>query len=123
MSVSLQYVAERTMPLAPHEEVLVARVVDEWNAALRLSAPRLSFDAPPLPPAVVLRGTTALPPHPFHALASLVHWCGALTELRRALPDAWWSVRVDGDDIPWEDGRGYALPGMDDPELLAALPR
>jgi hypothetical protein len=123
VAVSLKYLAERPAPLAPHEEALVARIVDEQNAGLRLDAPRLTLDAPPLPDAVLLRGSTTLPAHPLHALAALLHWCGALTELRRALPDAWWSVRLDGEQVPWDEAAGYALPGMDDPELLAALPR
>lgn len=120
MAVTLQYIAERPTPLDRDEESAVARIVERANAGLRADAPRLAPDAD-LPEAVVLRGRTELPVHPLHALTTLVHWCGTLTELRRAVPDAWWSVRVDGEQVPWDDATGYALPGMDDPELLAAL--
>lgn len=120
MAVTLQYIAERPTPLDRDEESAVARIVERANAGLRADAPRLAPDAD-LPEAVVLRGRTELPVHPLHALTTLAHWCGTLTELRRAVPDAWWSVRVDGEQVPWDDATGYALPGMDDPELLAAL--
>lgn len=120
MAVTLQYIAERPTPLSSDEGAAVARIVEQGNATARADAPRLAPDTD-LPEAVVLRGRTELPVHPLHALTSLVHWCATLTELRRAVPDAWWSVRVDGEQVPWDEATGYALPGMDDPELLAAL--
>lgn len=120
MAVTLQYIAERPTPLDPEEQSRVARLVEQGNSGAPDGAPQLVPDAD-LPEAVVLRGRTELPVHPLHALTALLHWCATLTELRRAVPDAWWSVRLDREQVPWDDATGYAVPGMDDPELLAAL--
>ncbi len=113
MSTSIYYRAVRSTPLTRFEEERVAEVVNRCNESFPFDYEELCFycsgdgDAEE-----VLNGSTKISPEPDEMMTSIAHWCHALTDLRRVLPDAEWTVHLDDIDIEWSEGRGYSLPGM-----------
>jgi len=55
-------------------------------------------------PDVIFEGATRLPDNSdVVCWVGLQHWCGALTDIRRFLPDAVWSVHVEDHEIAWDE--------------------
>ncbi|POX50428.1 hypothetical protein C3489_22540 [Streptomyces sp. Ru71] len=123
MSVSLYYHARRETPLTEAERAEVERIT---RAHLE-SFPYADEESLYLytggggEPDQVLAGSTKLPKRPGRLLPVIAHVLDSLTELRRAVPRAAWSVHIDGEDVPWDEDEGYALPGMRDEDLIAEL--
>ncbi|MEU2898237.1 hypothetical protein ACWC4E_08730 [Streptomyces sp. NPDC001273] len=123
MSVSLSYSASRATPMTADETAAVERVV----AAHRASFPYddeeslCLYDGGGSEPDEIVAGSTKMPFDPGHVLPVLTHVLNSVTGLRRALPGARWRVHLDDLDVPWHETGGYALPGMDDPELAEAM--
>ncbi|MFF1906905.1 hypothetical protein [Kitasatospora sp. NPDC058218] len=113
MSVSLYYSAGRAVPLTAAETAAVEAVV----AARESSFPFQDEEGLHLydgggEPDEVLDGSTRIPADPGRLLPVIAHVLDSVTELRRALPGARWRVHLDDLDVPWDEGDGYALPGM-----------
>jgi hypothetical protein len=53
---------------------------------------------------VIFEGATKLPDNSGDAVwHGVQHWCNLLTEIRKALPHASWSVTVEDHPIPWDE--------------------
>lgn len=53
---------------------------------------------------IILAGATKLPDNTQDAMwTGIQHWCAALSEIRRAVPDAAWSVAVDDHEMTWDE--------------------
>lgn len=116
MGVSIYYTARRVLPLSPDEQAILGRHVREFNDASPTDGEELAL-WPLDDPSVVLNGSTRLTSEgAAEAARALIHWCAAITELRRAIPDADWRVQVDDADLTWDEAGGYDA-GIDEEEL------
>jgi hypothetical protein len=121
MGVSLHWSASRGHALSSTEEAQLRGLVAAHNASFAYDAQTLQID-PPQQDGPVLQGSTQLPSaDPFATFLGLAHWCQALTDMRRALPDAVWEAHVDGEPVPWDDAEGYGWPEQRDPALMAEM--
>jgi hypothetical protein len=86
-------------------------VVKRWNGEdFCLYQP--PFDSPD----TVLEGATRLPDQDEDIFwVAVRHWCQALSEIRRLLPDAEWDVHVDDLDIFWDAERQVFDPEREPP--------
>lgn len=116
MSVSVYYTAFRKADLSPEERRAVAAIKSKYSVNGRieeylktgkgLNWESFIFYESPLSPGAVLEGATSLPDNSEDATwIGVQHWCNALSELRRQIPDATWHVHVEDHDIPWDDLR------------------
>ncbi|MFJ7629397.1 hypothetical protein ACIQZN_23160 [Streptomyces sp. NPDC097595] len=123
MSVSLYYTARRATPLTGSESAAVARIVTERQASFPYEDEEslYVYDPRTAEPGTVLDGSTKMPFDPGRLLPVVAHVLDSVTELRLALPDADWRVHMDDLDVDWDEARGYELPGMRDPDLIADL--
>ncbi|NEC05856.1 hypothetical protein [Streptomyces sp. SID7909] len=123
MSVSLYYTARRATPLTGSESAAVARIVTERQTSFPYEDEESLFvyDPGTSDPGTVLDGSTKMPFDPGRLLPVVAHVLDSVTEFRRALPDADWRVHMDDLDVEWDEARGYELPGMRDPDLIADL--
>ncbi|MGW4780495.1 hypothetical protein ACWEPA_28025 [Streptomyces filamentosus] len=116
MSVSLYYSAHRPHPLTEAETAAVERVAAGHLAAFPYEdeeSLHLYGDGGGEPNGI-LAGSTKLPFDPDRVVPVMVHVLDAVTELRRALPDARWHVHMDDLDVDWDETEGYGFPGMRD---------
>ncbi|ATE56260.1 hypothetical protein [Actinosynnema pretiosum] len=120
MGVSLYYAATRATPLTDAELAAVDAIVTRWNDTAPYPDTEEGLYLYPVDGAV-LNGSTKLPFELDRTVPSLVHWQAAVTELRRALPDADWRVTVDDGDVPWTEEHGYANPALAELDLTALL--
>ncbi|WP_328902025.1 MULTISPECIES: hypothetical protein [unclassified Streptomyces] len=123
MSVSLYYTARRATPRTGAESAAVTRVVTARQTTFPYGDEEslYVYDPGAAEPGTVLDGSTKMPFDPGRLLPVVAHVLGSVTELRRALPDADWHVHMDDLDIEWDEAKGYELPGMRDPDLVAEL--
>ncbi|MDQ2588063.1 hypothetical protein [Saccharothrix yanglingensis] len=121
MSASLYYSARRTTPLTEAERTRVARVVADRHESFPCDDEESLYLYDRLDGGEVLAGSTKMPFDPGHLMPVVAHVLDSLTGLRRALPDAEWRVHLDDLDVEWDEEKGYELPGMRDPDLIAEL--
>ena len=112
-SSSLYFTAKRDRGLDDNERRLVKAINEKFDVKERfeeyyktgkgLNWVPLAIDSPdPAHPEAVLQGSVPLPTNTETApVTGLEHWCAALTEFRRAIPDADWSVSLDDFEVPW----------------------
>lgn len=116
MSTSIFYSAVRAHDLTETERQAVAAIKwkysvnDQIEEYLRTgSGPNWSsfiFYDHDLSSGAIIEGTTELPDNSEEAIwIGLQHWCKALSELRRLIPDADWHVHVEDHNIDWDDTR------------------
>ncbi|WP_347039440.1 hypothetical protein AAHB37_04790 [Glutamicibacter halophytocola] len=117
MSTSLYYTATRATALSEDEHQQLMALARGHNDAFEFDGETLYF-YPAQRDNEVLNGSTKICPDPVEMAPSLLHWLAALTALRQALPEAQWDVSLDEIDVPWDEHRGYHLPGLED---LAAM--
>ncbi len=115
MSLSLYYTARRPTPLSDQEQEEIRKVLARYSVDSRVKrfaetgeglnwqpfgiAPSSEFSAAD----VVFEGSTPLPDNTEEAFsAGVVHWCNALSALRRIVHKAMWSVRVEDQEIGWD---------------------
>jgi len=120
MSISIYYTAGRAQKLTERERDAMIAVTRKYSASDQIEEIEeclrshggmnwekgLYFYDDDLSPDSILEGSTKLPDITEEAIwLSLQHWCKALSELRRAIPDADWRVHVDDHDIEWDADR------------------
>ncbi|MEU2025949.1 hypothetical protein ABZ565_27935 [Streptomyces sp. NPDC016469] len=123
MSVSLYCTARRATPLTGPESAAVTRVLTARQASFPYEDEEslYVYDPRVAEPGTVLDGSAKMPFDPGRLLPVVAHVLDTVTELRRTLPDADWHVHLDDLDIEWDEAKGYELPGMRDPDLMAEL--
>ena len=115
MSISLHYSARRRQTLSEKERQAVDALmatysvddqIEHWNQ----TGAGPNWESFPLyshpldGPDTILEGATKLPNNSQDGFwMGVLHLCGALSELRRLLPDANWAVHIDGHDIHWDE--------------------
>ena len=115
MSFSIYYSARRPTPLSEQEQdevrkVLVRYCVDTRVKRFAETGEGLNWQPFGVTAAsdysasdVVFEGATELPDNTEEAFsAGVVHWCNALSALRRIIHKAMWSVRVEDQEIAWD---------------------
>jgi hypothetical protein len=125
MGISIYYSARRSRELSEAEQARIRRVVDAhsargrideyeqagigWNGEGELCLYRPPFDSSD----ILLEGATKLTDTTEDVFwDALQHWCRALSEIRRLLPDAAWEVHFDDHEIPWDEARQEYDPSM-----------
>lgn len=115
MGISIYYSARRINPLSESEEKRIAAVVGGYSVADRIEEYHRTgsgwtgedfslYDPPFDEPDIVLDGSTKLPNDSEESFGtSIQHWCRALSELRRVIPDADWCVSVEDHLIEWDE--------------------
>lgn len=125
MSISIYYSADRDHALTPEEQ----RAIDACIAKYPPPAPKRRFflfkgeewetfcvyDITPRTQASrIFQGATKLSgPGSAEIWEGVQHWCALLTEIRRVVPDAKWSVSVDDQQIVWDDEARMYRPELD----------
>ncbi len=117
MSVSIYYTARRPRELSKAEQLGIERVIDRYSVKEQIdeylrtgvgwNGEDFCLYRPPFrSPDVVLNGATKLPGSTEDVFWDAVqHWCQALSEIRRLLPDASWDVHVDDHEIQWDESK------------------
>lgn len=115
MSFSIYYSARRPTPLSDQEQEEVGKVLARYCVDSRVkrfaeTGEGLNWqtfgvmDPKDYSAAdVVFEGSTPLPDNTEEAFSmGVVHWCNALSALRRIIHKAMWSVRVEDQEIAWD---------------------
>jgi hypothetical protein len=116
MGTAIYYTAKRNMPLSADEHARIRRVVDDYAVEDRINAYLATGKGPnwqsffvydpndPTEPEIIFEGATGLPNNSDEAIRMGVqHWCVALSEIRRVIPDAEWHVHIEDCAIRWDD--------------------
>ncbi len=115
MGVSIYYDASRPTPLTPEEQKAIDAIVEKYSVTKEIEQfletgvgwRGESFDIDPpqfRKPGVIFQGSTGLPLETIEeSVTAAKRWCSALTEIRRAVPGAEWSVHIEDTDIPWDE--------------------
>ena len=124
MSVSIYYTAKRPYELSKGEQAGIESLIDRYavreqideyhRTGIGWNGEDFCLYAPPFEsPDVVLAGATKLPDSTEDVFWDAVqHWCKALSEIRRLLPEAVWDVHVDDHEIQWDEARQEFDPSM-----------
>lgn len=115
MSISIYYEARRASRLSADEQASISDVEskfsidkhleenDRTGAGYNWESFCIYDPSRPTDAGVIFEGATKLPDNSENAVwDGLRHWCAALTEIRRIIPDAEWRVHVDDHDIHWD---------------------
>ncbi|NBV22060.1 MAG: hypothetical protein EBS05_09095 [Proteobacteria bacterium] len=113
MSVSIYYEAKRKQPLTASERAAIEAItqrfsVDDQIESYIRSGQGLNWESfclydEPTAPDIIFEGATKLPDNTQDAMwMGVQHWCAALSEMRRAVPDAAWRVAVDDHKMTWD---------------------
>jgi hypothetical protein len=117
MSMSIYYTAKRAFELSEAEQTGIVGVVDRYSVEEQIeeyhrtgvgwNGENLCLYAPPFDSRdVVFDGAAKLPDSTEEVFWDAVqHWCQALSEIRRLIPDADWHVHLDDHEIPWDKSR------------------
>jgi hypothetical protein len=108
----IRYGAQRTVELSESEQREIDRILEEFAVVEQVDAEPKdgpnweAFNVEPQDELkgtdFILRGGTWLPNNSGgHMWQGYVHWCKALTEIRRTLNNATWYVAVDDDKVEW----------------------
>lgn len=129
MSICLFYEARRAHPLTLEECRALREVQERYSVADAIERFLQTSEGPnwepfyvydpevPSEPDVIFEGSTTLPNNSEeHLVRGLEHWCAALSEVRRLLPDAEWHISVADAAIPWNTETGRWDPWH--PDLL-----
>jgi hypothetical protein len=114
LSVSIYYTAVRARRLDDAERANVAAIRQRYSVNDRIERylqtgegmnwSSFTLYDPPHTPDAVIEGATPLPDNSENATwVGVRHWCAALSELRRAIPDAVWHVHVEDHDVHWDE--------------------
>ncbi|MFD7714571.1 hypothetical protein [Streptomyces sp. NPDC059814] len=116
MSVSLYYSARRAAPLTEVESSAIEGVVAAHSSSLPYADEEglYLYELPDDGSAERVDGSTKMPSDFDRLMPVVTHVLHSVTELRRVLPDAEWSVHMDDIDIPWDEAEGYDLSRLSD---------
>lgn len=127
MGISIYYEARRTAGLTDREREAVDEVVRRYSVEDRIEESNRTgygwngedfclYEQPFDSPGTILEGATRLPDQDEDIFwVAVQHWCEALSEIRRLLPDAEWHVHVDDLDIFWDADRQAFDPEREPP--------
>ncbi len=115
MSLSIYYTARRPAPLSDQEEQEIHKVLARYSVDSRVKRFAETGEGLNWKPFgitassdssagdVVFEGSTPLPDNTEEAFSQgVIHWCNALSALRRIIHKAMWSVRVEDQEIAWD---------------------
>jgi hypothetical protein len=116
VGVSIYYTARRSIALSQSEQDAIQEIVSRYSVIDQIeqhlqtgrgwSGEDFCIYDPPLDsPDMILDGATKLPCEELALSPAIQHWCRALSELRRLLPDAEWRVHVDDFDVHWDQAQ------------------
>ncbi len=117
MGLVLHFTARRSTPLRPAERAELEQRARQASDALPAAGEPMMFDLGILDverPDVVAEGSARLPMDLADLQSAVGAWCGALTTVRRSLPDAVWTVTLGGMPLEWTEVGGYTLTGLVD---------
>lgn len=115
---SIYYTARRPAALNDRERASIDALIDEYSVDDQITERERALDEDRpnwesfcvydandrTEPDVVFEGATGLPDNSAEGMwLGLQHWCQLLTRIRRVIPDADWSVRVDDHEIRWDE--------------------
>lgn len=138
MGVDIYYKASRSTPLTPEEQKAIDAIVEKYSVAKEIEqfhqtgvgwrGEDFCYYPPPFDREdVIFEGATGLPLESVKSsVTAAKRWCSALTEIRRAVPGAEWSVHIDDADIPWdEEQQAFVLEDypVEEPEPPKPAPR
>ncbi|MDR2256060.1 MAG: hypothetical protein LBE25_08705 [Arthrobacter sp.] len=121
MGVSLNYRFEPARPLDQNERGELLRLVSEANAAEPSTAEPIEFFEAGGDGTEQWHGSSKLPLEGADIQAWLQHALATLSTLRRRFPEADWEVDLEEAPVDWDEGRGFSLPGLDDPAVMGAF--
>lgn len=115
MGLSISYSALRSLPLSPAERQQIKKIQERFSIRKNedsIPPPRESFNGEDLEifensggRDSIIEGATALPTSSEeHLWFAVQRWCEALSEIRRSIPGAVWSVVIDNHEIVWDKG-------------------
>ena len=115
MSISIYYSAERQIPLSENENEKIEQLIEEYSESYTYKDTQESFylyDYDEDEPEVIFNGSTKLPlsDNFEETIIAVLHWAECLSEIRRIVPGASWSVNMDDTDFIWSDEDGWQLP-------------
>lgn len=116
MSVSVYYDACRNAKLTDAEEQLINKIIEKYDSSFPYKGEGENFyvyDYDFDEPEKIFSGATKLPNNTKKSTLSAIHWAACLTEIRRAIPHCEWYFALDDYLIPWDDEKGYYLPGTE----------
>jgi hypothetical protein len=125
MSISIYYTARRPTPLSGTERAEINEITKKYSVEKEIERYLQTGDGhnwesfciyDPKNPSeydVVFEGATNLPDNSEDAIwIGVQHWCSALTEIRKVIPDASWDVHVDDHEIQWDHHAGVFDPSQ-----------
>jgi hypothetical protein len=131
MGIAIYYAARRTAGLTDQEREVVEAVVRRYSVAGAIEEYHRTgsgwngedfclYEPPFDSPDTILEGATRLPDQDEDVFwAAVRHWCEALSQFRRLLPDAEWNVHVDDLDIVWDAEQQAFDPAREPPAQQA----
>jgi hypothetical protein len=119
MGISIYYDAERNYPLSDKENNLIEKIVEKYNTEKRKKFKKgedfYIYEYNKKEPEKIFSGSTGLAMsfiNPVITAKCCIFWAKCLTEIRKILKDAKWSVQMDEDELIWDEEKGWYLPGL-----------
>jgi hypothetical protein len=116
MGISIYYSASRERLLSLTERTAIKAAVSQYPVETLIAecaVPEAEFNGEAFciyqtsedtEPGVIFEGATKLPTCSEETFwAATQYWCRLLSEVRRVLPNARWSVHVDDHEIAWDE--------------------
>ncbi|WP_027622985.1 hypothetical protein [Clostridium lundense] len=124
MSISIYYSAERDYCLSEKEKEMVDEVINKYsiNSNEEMDWKGEDFciyEYESLEFPTVFQGATKIGYYEDdyeREIEEVLRWCYCLTEIKRILKDANWTVSLDNEMIKYDEKIGFYLPGI--PKLL-----
>jgi hypothetical protein len=120
MGISIYYNAKRDYPLTNDENNCIEKIVKKYDMEKKKKINKgkdfYIYDYDEDEPEKVFSGSTSLDMsfiNPVITAKCCIFWAKFLTEIRNTIKDAEWTVRMDEDELLWDDEKGYYLPGLE----------
>lgn len=114
MSVSIYYSADRKKVLSVEENKKIESVIEQYSDSYPYKGIEEDFCVYHYDlstPEVIFNGSTKLPLSDDieETMTAVMHWAECLSDIRRLVPDAEWSVNMDDMDLIWDEENGWQL--------------
>lgn len=114
MSVSIYYSAKRKGILSEYENKIIGTVIKKYSESYSykdMAEDFCVYDYHTSEPEVIFRGSTKLPlsDNLEETIIAIQHWAACLSEIRRLVSDAQWSVNVDDEVLIWDEKDGWDI--------------